>query len=86
MRFRQVIAELSRYHRGYFGFCETPSVLRILDGWIRRRLRAYLWHQWKTSRRRYRALRRLDVRHSLAAKLAGSGHGPWRLSLTPALC
>ncbi|HYA80270.1 MAG TPA: group II intron maturase-specific domain-containing protein, partial [Methylocystis sp.] len=26
--------------RGYFGFCETPSVLRALDQWIRRRLRS----------------------------------------------
>ena len=89
VRFRQVIAELSRYlrgWRGYFGYCETPSVLRSLDGWIRRRLRAYQWHQWKTPRRRYRALRRLGVRHPWAATLTGSGHGPWRLSLTPALC
>ena len=26
--------------RGYFGFCETPSVLRDLDSWIRHRLRS----------------------------------------------
>ena len=26
--------------RGYFGFCETPSVLRSLDAWIRRRCEA----------------------------------------------
>ena len=39
----QIVGELSRYligWRGYFGFCETPSVLRALDEWIRRRLRA----------------------------------------------
>ena len=33
--------------RGYFGFWETPSVLRKLDAWIRRRLRMVLWRQWK---------------------------------------
>jgi len=39
----QIVEELSRYlvgWRGYFGFCETPSVLRGLDQWVRRRLRA----------------------------------------------
>src|SRR5258705_12278225 len=36
----QIVTELSRYlvgWRGYFGFCETPSVLHALDQWIRRR-------------------------------------------------
>ena len=87
--FRRLLAELSRYLQGwraYYGYCQTPSVLRSMDGWIRRRLRAYLWHQWKHRQRRYRALRKLDVRHSLAAKLAGSGRGAWRISATPALC
>jgi len=39
----QIVEELSRYlvgWRGYFGFCETPSVLRGLDQWVRRRLHA----------------------------------------------
>src|SRR5919198_745903 len=46
----QVAKELSTYlvgWRGYFGFCQTPSVLRTLDEWIRRRLRAIAWKQWK---------------------------------------
>ncbi len=89
VRFRQLILELSRFLQGwraYYGYCETPSVLPNMDGWIRRLLRVYLWHPWKHRRRRYRALRRQDVRHSLAAKLAGSGRGTWRLSAVPALC
>ena len=79
---------LSRYligWRGYFGFCETPSVLRALDQWIRRRLRAIAWRQWKRGRTRYAALRRLGVGKDLAAQTAGSPHGPWRLSNSPAL-
>ena len=38
--------------RGYFGFCQTPDVLIALSGWIRRRLRAAIWRQWKTPQRR----------------------------------
>jgi len=60
----QISKELSTYlvgWRGYFGFCQTPSVLRALDEWIRRRLRAIAWKQWKRgthSLRRAATLRR----------------------------
>jgi RNA-directed DNA polymerase len=84
----QVAKELSRYligWRGYFGFCETPSVLHKLDQWIRRRLRAIAWKQWKRGRTRYAELRRRGVGRDLAACSAGSPHGPWRLSHSPAL-
>jgi RNA-directed DNA polymerase len=84
----QIIKELSRYligWRGYFGFCETPSVLRELDQWIRRRLRCIAWKQWKRGRTRFAELRRRGVGRDLAAQSAGSPHGPWRLSQSPAL-
>ena len=84
----QIIAELSRYlvgWRGYFGICETPSVLRGLDQWVRRRLRCIAWKQWKRGRTRFAELRRRGVGKHLAATTAGSAHGPWRLSNSPAL-
>jgi RNA-directed DNA polymerase len=46
----QRVQELSAYlrgWRGYFGFCQTPSVLARLDKWLRRRLRSVIWKQWK---------------------------------------
>src|SRR2546428_11602557 len=51
--------ELALYLRGwrtYFGFCETPLVLISLTRWVRLRLRAAMWRQWKTPRRRRAAL------------------------------
>jgi len=84
----QIIKELSTYligWRGYFGFCQTPSVLRALDEWIRRRLRAIAWKQWKRGRARFAELRRRGVGRDLAAQTAGSPHGPWRLANSPAL-
>ena len=84
----QVAKELSCYligWRGYFGFCETPSVLDKLDQWTRRRLRAIAWKQWKRGRTRFARLRRRGVGRDLAAKTAGSPHGPWRLANSPAL-
>jgi RNA-directed DNA polymerase len=84
----QIVKELSVYligWRGYFGFCQTPSVLRALDEWIRRRLRAIAWKQWKRGPARFAEMRRRGVGRVLAAKTASSPRGPWRLSNSPAL-
>ena len=79
------VATYLRGWRGYFGFCQTPSVLRRLDAWLRRRLRSFLWKQWKRGPVRFSELRRRGVGKDLAACTAGSPHGPWRLSASPAL-
>src|SRR3954449_10928986 len=82
------MAELVPYlrgWRGYFGFCETPEVLISLIRWVRLRLRAALWRQWKTPRRRRAALFALGVRPRLASNTAGSGLGPWYLARAKAL-
>ena len=71
--------------RSYFGFCETPEVLVYLTRWVRLRLRAALWRQWKTPRRRREALLELGVRPRLAGNTAGSGLGPWYLAKAKAL-
>lgn len=69
--------------RGYFGFCETPSVLRDLDSWLRHRLRCVHWKQWKVYRRRKAELIRRGVDVDLAHTTAWSAKGPWRVSHTP---
>jgi RNA-directed DNA polymerase len=84
----KMVEQLASYLRGwrsYFGFCQTPSVLRDLDSWIHRRLRCVQWKQWKRGKRRFAELRRLGVGKDLAAQTAGSPHGPWRISRSPAL-
>jgi RNA-directed DNA polymerase len=80
--------ELAPYMRGwrsYFGFCETPRVLVSLTSWVRARLRAALWRQWKTPRRRRAALLALGVRPKLARNTACSSRGPWYLAHAKAL-
>jgi RNA-directed DNA polymerase len=85
---QKTIEELASYMRGwhsYFGFCETPVVLEYLTRWVRLRLRAALWRQWKTPRRRRAALLALGVRPRLASNTSGSGRGPWYLAKSKAL-
>jgi RNA-directed DNA polymerase len=80
--------DLSRYLQGwigYFGKCQTPSVLRDLDRWIRHRLRSVIWKQWKRGSVRFAELRKRGVGKDLAAQTAGSAHGPWRIANSPAL-
>jgi RNA-directed DNA polymerase len=78
------LASYMRGWRGYFGFCETPEVLIALTRWVRLRLRAALWRQWKTPRRRRAELIALGVTERLANNTAGSGRGPWHLARSKA--
>jgi RNA-directed DNA polymerase len=85
---KRILSELSSYlkgWRGYFCFCETPTVLIKLEEWTRRRLRSVYWKQWKKSRKRFSELIKRGVGKELSAKTVGSCHGPWRLSNSPAL-
>ena len=85
----QVVSALEPYLRGwigYFGFCQTTSVLRDLDSWIRHRLRCLQWKQWKVYRRRKAELIKRGIRPELAHTSAFSAKGPWRISHTPGVC
>jgi len=84
----QMVHEIAEYLRGwigYFGRCETPSVLVELAQWLRRRLRSMVWKQWKRGTTRYRELRKRGIAAQEAAQTAGSSDGPWHLANTPAL-
>jgi RNA-directed DNA polymerase len=84
----QMVKNLALYllgWRGYFGFCQTPRVLTNLEAWIRRRLRLYLWRQWRNGSTRFNELRRRGVPKFHAAVAAGSPTWFWRMSGHPAV-
>ena len=79
----QMVEDLSvvlRGWSGYFRFCQTPSILARLDGWIRRRLRAVIWKQWKRSTKRKRELVRRGVDPAVAASASIYIRSPWAVS------
>ena len=82
--FPQIIEELAEYLRGWIGYyrlAEALSVLRDLDGWIRRRLRCYLVKQWiKNCYTRTRNLVRLGAAPDQAWMVGMSRKGPWSMS------
>jgi RNA-directed DNA polymerase len=86
----QTIKRLQPYMRGwrgYFDFCQVPRALHNLESWTRRRLRALVWHQWKTARNRHHQLRRLGLSVDEASRVVASArnHAAWHTSHTPQL-
>ena len=75
-----VLADLQPLIRGwtaYFRLSEVKRVFEDLDRWLRRRLRALLWRQWKKPRTRMRRLIRQGLDEHRAWKSANNGRGPW---------
>jgi RNA-directed DNA polymerase len=71
--------------RGYFGYSQSLTFLKDLDAWVRRRLRAAIWKQWKHGPARMRELRKRGVSHRLSRMAGYSARGPWSMSLHSAL-
>lgn len=61
----------------YFRATETKGILDELDGWIRRRLRAILWRQWKRPPTRRAKLMQRGLGEATASKSAYNGRGTW---------
>ena len=83
-----VVSDLAVYIRGwvgYFGFCEARYVLRDLDSWLRRRLRCFIWKQWKTFKRRRRGLMERGIAEAPASQTAARSRGCWSSSRVPPL-
>ncbi len=77
---KQAVEQLNPQLRGwisYFRLTEVKGVLEELDGWIRHRLRALLWRQWKRNHTRAKNLMRRGLQQQRAWQSATNGHGPW---------
>lgn len=84
----QMLEELNRYTMGwvnYFGIATAKSLMRDLDSWIRKRLRCFIWKQWKTTQTRARNLRRAGLGPWLVIGMTSGKHGPWAVAGSPAM-
>ncbi|MEM9368376.1 MAG: reverse transcriptase domain-containing protein [Planctomycetota bacterium] len=66
----------------YFALDQVKTTFVDLDKWVRRRVRACYWKQWRKSAIRLRELVSRGVSPRVARGFAMSGKGPWRLSTT----
>jgi group II intron reverse transcriptase/maturase len=79
------LAEITNGWVNYFGIADGVSNLQRLDEWIRRRLRACVWKQWKRVKTRYKNLRKLGISEGKAWEFANTRKGYWRISKSPIL-
>lgn len=70
---------------GYFALADTSSTFRLIDSWIRRRLRMCKWKNWKNPRTRVRNLARFKIPYGKAYEWGNSRKGYWRISKSPIL-
>ena len=84
-----VVSELNEFLRGWVQYYKqglSRTLAKVLDHWIRRRLRAYVWAQWRLPRTKVRNLKARGVRHKWALMVGNTRKGPWRLSKNGTLC
>ena len=86
---KTIMAELASYMRGWRAITASARPLMCCNpspvGRGRGGLRAALWRQWKTPRRRRAELLARGVPERLASNTASCGYGPWRVIRTRAL-
>ena len=84
-----LVGELNEYLRGwaaYFAPGLSRTLAKALDHWIRRRLRAYVWKQWRLPRTKVRNLKARGIDHKWAMMVGNTRKGEWRLSKNGTLC
>lgn len=74
-------AKLKRQITGwvnYFKIAGMKTLLQNIDEWMRRRIRALIWKQWKKIKTKYRNLRKLGIGHEGAYRTANTSSKYWR--------
>jgi hypothetical protein len=79
------LAEITNGWVNYFGLADGEKKLQSLDEWIRRRLRACIWKQWKKVKTKFKNLQKLGIDKSKAWEFANTRKGFWRISKSPIL-
>ena len=75
---------LSRFIKGwvnYFKLADMKGMLKQVDEWLRRRIRAIYWKQWKKVRTRYRMIRQYKLPEWKVHELANCRKGIWRAAV-----
>ena len=78
------IQKLQQFIRGwvnYFKLADMKKLMKETDEWLRHRIRAIYWKQWKKVRTRIRKLRSLNLPKSVVVELANCRKGTWRSAL-----
>ncbi len=78
---RQKLTEYVRGWINYFSMADMKKLMGEIDEWLRRRIRAVYWRQWKKVKTRYRMLRALKLPEKSVHEMANCRKGCWRASM-----
>jgi group II intron reverse transcriptase/maturase len=65
----------------YFKLADMKTLLIRTDEWLRRRIRAIYWKQWKKIKTRYKMLKQFNLPDERIHQMANSRKGIWRSAL-----
>ena len=80
---RVVMHNLKVYMTGwlaYFGIASMKETLRDWNGWLRRRIRMYIWKQWKNPKTRVQNLMKLGMEPWKAHRNGNTRKGYWAVA------
>ena len=76
--------KLKEFIRGwvnYFSLADMKELLRRTDEWLRRKIRAVYWKQWKKIKTRYRMIQKFGLPKWKVHEIANCRKGIWRASV-----
>jgi group II intron reverse transcriptase/maturase len=85
---RKVLGEVNRSLQGwlnYYALADMRKHIHKISEWLRRRVRMYIWKQWKRVRTRYQELQRHKIPREQAWQWANTRKGYWRTAGSPIL-
>lgn len=85
---RKVMQEVKVFIRGWLGYYYVADMKKILQSWnewLRRRIRMYIWKQWKKPKTKVGNLRKLGIPDDKAYQWGNSRLGYWRIAGSPVL-
>ena len=80
-KFDQIVQELKEYTDGwviYYSIADMKKIMETLNQWIRRRLRMYIWKQWKKISAKFQGLKKLGIPEWQAWQWANTRKSYWR--------
>ena len=64
----------------YYGIGEMKKFMNELNGWLKRRIRQYIWKQWKNPRTKRRNLMLLGIDKQKAYEWSNTRKGYWKIA------
>ena len=76
--------KLKQFIRGwvnYFAMADMKQLLKSTDEWLRRKIRAIYWKQWKKVKTRYRMIKKFGMPEWKVHEMANCRKGIWRSAI-----